>query len=180
MIDEYVAGFLFAQDTKGRPVVTLIQKTKPEWQAGKWNGVGGKVEPNEYPHDAMAREFAEETGLAIEEWEKFAGLAGHKWRVTFYRAFESQEVQNDVQTMEEEEVKNWSVDMLPDVIPNLRWLIPLALDTNTKYYPINIGVVEPGTQLLRPVLRGGGEVDVADAQSASEYRIETDELSVTD
>ena len=51
---EYVVGFMFSEE---------ILKNKPDWQAGRLNGVGGKVEPNEYPDQAMVREFEEETGV---------------------------------------------------------------------------------------------------------------------
>ena len=40
----YVAGFLFSYDLKR---VALIQKTKPAWQAGRHNAVGGKIEEGE-------------------------------------------------------------------------------------------------------------------------------------
>ncbi|WP_164969449.1 hypothetical protein [Halarcobacter ebronensis] len=50
----YVTGFLFTKDFKH---VVLIKKLNPEWQRGLFNGVGGKVEENEKPCDAMSREF---------------------------------------------------------------------------------------------------------------------------
>jgi 8-oxo-dGTP diphosphatase len=56
----YVLGFAF--DHSGTRVL-LIQKKRPAFQAGRWNGVGGKIEPGEAPVEAMVREFAEETGL---------------------------------------------------------------------------------------------------------------------
>ncbi len=39
-----VAGFLFDES---RERVVLIKKQKPEWQSGRLNGVGGKIEPGE-------------------------------------------------------------------------------------------------------------------------------------
>lgn len=62
---EYVAGFLFSPSMNS---VVLIQKNKPEWQAGKLNGVGGKVEAGETPEQAMTREFEEEAGAHVEGW----------------------------------------------------------------------------------------------------------------
>jgi len=63
----YVLGFVF---NKSRTKVALIKKNRPEWQAGKLNGIGGKIEENEACVDAMSREFLEETGYFIErnEW----------------------------------------------------------------------------------------------------------------
>ena len=40
-----------------------MMKRRPAWQAGRWNGVGGKVEPGEDIHTAMHREAAEEIGV---------------------------------------------------------------------------------------------------------------------
>lgn len=55
-----VVGFVF----RGKEVV-LILKNRPDWQAGRLNGVGGRVEAGESPKEAMVREFKEETGLYI-------------------------------------------------------------------------------------------------------------------
>ena len=69
----YVLGFAF--DERGR--VALIEKQKPEWQKGRYNGIGGKIEANEkcvpgasIGQVAMAREFEEETGVLIppKDW----------------------------------------------------------------------------------------------------------------
>ena len=57
---EYVLGFAFTKDLKQ---VALIRKKRPEWQAGKLNGIGGKVNINEVPLLAMVREFQEEACL---------------------------------------------------------------------------------------------------------------------
>lgn len=46
----YVVGFMLDQ---AREHVVLIEKNRPAWQAGKLNGVGGKVEPGEFPVNAM-------------------------------------------------------------------------------------------------------------------------------
>jgi 8-oxo-dGTP diphosphatase len=57
-IKRMVVGFLFADSD-----VLLVQKMKPDWQKGFWNGVGGKDEDGEEPIDAMVREFREETKI---------------------------------------------------------------------------------------------------------------------
>ena len=49
----YVAGFMFDSSYEN---VLLIRKTKPKWQEGLLNGVGGKIEPGEKELDAMKRE----------------------------------------------------------------------------------------------------------------------------
>jgi 8-oxo-dGTP pyrophosphatase MutT (NUDIX family) len=38
--------------------VVLMMKRRPHWQGGRWNGVGGRVEPGEDIFTAMHREHA--------------------------------------------------------------------------------------------------------------------------
>src|SRR5436309_3669493 len=80
----YVCGFLFSPD---RRRVLLIRKRRPAWQAGRLNGVGGKIEPGEGPGQAMRREFREEAGLDVADWQPAVELTGSDWRGTFFRAF---------------------------------------------------------------------------------------------
>lgn len=124
---QYVAGFLFSNDQKS---VALIRKNRPEWQAGKLNAIGGKIELNEWHYVAMQREFREETGVDLppSKWNRFATIRGVDYICYFYRCFDDSVF--TVKTMESEEVFVISVDELHnyDHIPNLNWLIPLALD----------------------------------------------------
>ena len=53
-ITNYVLGFAFS---KSGQMVLLIWKNKPEWQRGKMNGIGGKIELGEHP-DATIGECA--------------------------------------------------------------------------------------------------------------------------
>lgn len=129
MID-YVAGFMFSEDMK---TLALIKKDKPKWQAGKLNGIGGKIEPSELPYYAMSREFEEETGVVTNscDWTQFAKIRGgdDSWLVNFFVTISDKVF--DVRTVEREEVLLVSPLSLPDnVIFNLRWLIPLAMDTD--------------------------------------------------
>jgi 8-oxo-dGTP diphosphatase len=126
-----VVGLLFA-DTD----VLLVQKQKPDWQKGFWNGVGGKDEPGEEPIDAMVREFFEETKIVVDRgaWRHFARETGPDYRANFFAArlpgnFADRpriDPQNDAG-----EPLAWRdtrfISQL-QVIGNLRWLIPLALD----------------------------------------------------
>lgn len=124
----YVVGFLF--DDIGR--VVLIQKNRPAWQAGKINGVGGKVEPEEFPFDAMIREFQEETGVEFVDWDKFAKLESPRSEIWVYRGFTTADVVDSVRTMEDEAVVVFEHRYLRvlNTVPNLQWLIPLALQTD--------------------------------------------------
>ena len=130
-MQHYVNGFLFSSD---RQRVALIRKRQPAWQAGRMNGIGGKVEPGEAPIDAMVREFEEEAGLAThpDDWQHFVTLSGEGFVIHFYRAFSNRI--DDVRTIEAEEVSVHPVDALPEtVLHNLRWLIPMALDEKLDF-----------------------------------------------
>src|SRR5688500_15670630 len=123
----YACGFLFSPD---RRRVLLIRKRRPAWQAGKLNGVGGKIEPGESPAQAMRREFREEADLDVRDWQEVLTLSGRDdagsgvaWRGHFFRAFGDIDA---ARSMTDEQLELHDVAALPpDTIPNLRWMIPL-------------------------------------------------------
>lgn len=118
--------------------VALIRKIKPAWQAEHLNGIGGMIEEfdrvaghgaSRVGLNAMVREFEEETGLEtkISDWTYFHTMGSEEWQVECYRAFNMP--LSLLKTTTEEEVVICEVDRLSgDVLFNLRWLIPLALD----------------------------------------------------
>lgn len=119
----YVVGFYFVPGDQ----VVLIRKNKPEFQRGKLNGVGGVAEPGEYSHEAMVREFREETGKSttVSDWRFFARLALKECVIDFFSAH------GDclgISTTTDEIIEIVDVRRKRDVLPNLRWLIPLALN----------------------------------------------------
>jgi 8-oxo-dGTP diphosphatase len=80
---DYVLGFAFAPSGD----VALIEKKRPVWQAGLFNGIGGHREQSETAVMAMTREFAEETGVVIEpvKWRKVGYMrADEVWRCTVF------------------------------------------------------------------------------------------------
>ena len=120
-----VIGFLRVPG--GRVVV--IRKQQPQWQAGRLNGVGGHLEEGEVPLAGMQREWAEEIGPGDPpSWRRFAIL---KYRATTMHFFAAETDLpprlprlNDVG----ERVELLSLSDLGgnEVVPNLRWLLPLA------------------------------------------------------
>jgi 8-oxo-dGTP diphosphatase len=127
---EYVCGFLFSAD-RGR--VLLIRKRRPAWQAGKLNGLGGKIEPGESPPQAMRREFREEAGVDVAEWQHVLTLSGtddagsgRGWAGHFFRAFGDVDAARAI--TDEQLERHPTRPLPPDTIPNLHWIIPLMLD----------------------------------------------------
>jgi 8-oxo-dGTP diphosphatase len=130
----YACGFLFSLD---RQYVALINKERPDYQAGKINGIGGKVDVGETPHRAMVREFQEEAGVLIPEWQRLAKIERLDGTVHFFSAF-SDDI-DLIQTMTDELVNLHLVKEAvhyPNLMPYLRFLIPLALDDGDIEKPI--------------------------------------------
>ena len=126
---EYVLGFYFRRDK-----VLLILKNHPDWQAGKLNGLGGRVEPGEDPRQAMHREFVEESGIddaLYARWCPFAVLQGEGWRVHVFavRDDEATTPAREVTDTGEQPMWVYHRSLPPEtVISNLHWLVPWAYE----------------------------------------------------
>jgi 8-oxo-dGTP diphosphatase len=136
---QYVLGFAF-DCTEGEHSpetnVALIRKINPAWQAGSLNGIGGHIEDfDENPHDAMVREFQEETGTLVDVWHRFCIMGTDQWNVYVYAAYNVP--LHELKTTTKEEVTIVNAYSLPtDVLFNLRWLVPLGLDPQP--FPIQV------------------------------------------
>lgn len=133
----YVLGFMFDERKEH---FLAIRKTKPKWQAGKLNGVGGKNEKGETPFEAMRREFREETSIDCDAWKQVALMEGPDFKMYIFSAVG--DIGKAV-SVTEEEVGAVSVTHLPAmVIPNLRYLVPMALlsQTEKQFFPLYITV----------------------------------------
>lgn len=114
-----------------RRQVLLIKKERPAWQVGKLNGIGGKMEAGESAAQAAARELREEAAIDApkRQFQKFCIVTGPDWRVHFFRLFVS-DLTYSQKTDEELIVMNVDSLHFYNIIWNLRWLIPMALDTD--------------------------------------------------
>lgn len=148
---EYVVGFAFYRDQ-----VLLQHKLKPEWQQGKLNGPGGKIEPYRVllqpeltcpghssgdlnPEAAMRREFHEECGILVGEWYKMVELMHREWTVHFFKTTLNSEQKRQVYSPTPEENAWYPINYLPlNVIDNLRWIIPFSYYAELSNVPIRV------------------------------------------
>lgn len=128
-----VVGFCFSSEMRS---VVLIRKLKPLWQKGLLNGVGGKIEEGENSLQAMIREFKEEAGADIKDWLHFAEMA------IVPPVVEEDEIpgvyidvfatigEPTIESKTAEPVGWCNVNEINQlqVVPNLKWLVPMAID----------------------------------------------------
>jgi 8-oxo-dGTP diphosphatase len=129
----YVLGFVL--DITG-DYVLLIKKQKPAWQKDRYNGIGGKIEAGESDTAAMAREANEEIGMSIDvPWIRMAALKGPNFQVSVFKAYVPIDTLQSYTAQEVEPIAIFGTHALPvtEMITNLRWLIPLALDGHPPF-----------------------------------------------
>lgn len=153
---QMVVGFMFLQQEptiNAAPQVVLIKKDHPAWQAGKYNGVGGTVRPNELAPDAMAREFLEETGVITlpADWSLFLTMTNvgmqesvndpmrdDQWCVHCFACDHPDAQKVAAQPLETEVPRcvpvAYALQML-SLMPNLHWVLALAMQRD-KYEPL--------------------------------------------
>ena len=128
----YCLGFALSTDRDCRTYVALIRKTKPEWQAGFLNGIGGSLEPEDhgFPRVAMAREFYEETGFPNHDswWTPFCEMQFEHALVSCFVIRLDWDQFESLSSPTEETVEKILVDRVEafKALPNLAWLIPMA------------------------------------------------------
>jgi len=121
-----VCGFYIADYNE----VLLIKKARPRWQYDFLNGVGGKIEDFETPIDAMVREFKEETGCHVPGWIPLVTLYRKDKNCLVYFFYQSGTHLTAHNSDEDEPIMWIPVNQIGNhnVLPNLKWLIPLAMD----------------------------------------------------
>lgn len=129
----YSLGFAFDEM---RNYVLLIRKgrTKAAWQAGRLNGIGGKVEAGETASESIVREFREETGVSTytSQWIQFGKLLLPAVSVyCFVTTLPAGNYEGAISSPKDEEVDAYPVsglylDPTPKV-SNLMWLIHMGL-----------------------------------------------------
>jgi 8-oxo-dGTP diphosphatase len=79
---------------EGKTLMLHRVKKKNDMHEGKWNGLGGKMEPGETPEECVLREVKEESGFVVKDVclrgiLTFPGFDGeHDWYVYVFTARE--------------------------------------------------------------------------------------------
>ena len=122
MRKHYVLGLVF-NDISTR--ILLIEKLRPDWQKGRWNGIGGKIDGDETPSEAMLRESKEETGHEYD-FEHRITFVCPGGTVYVFVAKTTREI--EFEQIEDEKLKVWGLWELPStMMANLKLYIPLCL-----------------------------------------------------
>ncbi len=141
---DYVLSFAHT----GTDNVLLIEKNRPEWQKGKFNLVGGKVEPGEKPIDAALREFHEEAGIKADKIKALGTINGTWGNVYCYNIYLDKDVitSNDFPRVCDGETLFWkSWDEIKNsnkLMPNLKVIIPLCMAEFENWLIIDEGPSE--------------------------------------
>lgn len=137
--------YVLAAIRNNKNQILLIEKRRgPERLIGKWNLIGGKIEPNEYVFCALNRETKEETGLVIDKWHHFLEMTvmdgmGNKQAVIF--GFVGNCGDQEFVQLEDETIRwfDWheAVNM-PTLVDNLRWIVPMSEDPTILFSRVTI------------------------------------------
>lgn len=137
----YVMGLVFNYD---RDRVLLIEKLRPEWMKGRWNGIGGKIDDEDgTPMAAMHRESKEECGHSYL-WKLKVIFTCPGGTVYVYAAIYPHNI-IDYKQMEDEKLQVFELSLVPDsIMSNLKVYIPLCL--SSFEFPILINQLNLGVQ----------------------------------
>jgi len=133
-LQEYV--LVYASAVERLDKILLIEKLKPDWQKGRFNLPGGKIEEGETPEEAAIRELKEETDLdALCDWDLIGDV--HCFGVMLDDAVDGSKIhcvkvdvsyRQEVISKTDERVAWYSWDDVKNharLIPNLQIIIPL-------------------------------------------------------
>lgn len=118
----------------------LLAMKKRGFGAGKWNGVGGKLEANESVEDALVRECQEEIGVTPLSWQKVAELdfvqdsTTEPWHM-YVHAYITSDWTGEPTESEEMRPEWYPIDSIPydDMWDDDRFWLKRALDGEKLY-----------------------------------------------
>jgi len=122
-VKHQTAGFLLSADGVS---VALIRKRRPAWMLNLWNGIGGKAKKGETPLETQRREFREETGVDIVDWQQFALYhSAHGTEIHWFVAASDDVFK--VKSKTDEKVRIFPAGKIPlNTIPNIAFLLDMA------------------------------------------------------
>lgn len=135
----YTLGFVIRGDE-----ILMLNREKSPWK-GAWNGVGGKLQPNETPLECIRRELLEETGIEADfgdfedkgllTWNDFEAI-GNGLRIFFLRLNDCDSLVTPMKTKEgilDWKKIDWIVDLKNEgVAKNIPLFLPDLLAQKTK------------------------------------------------
>lgn len=143
-----------------RKNIILVRKNAPDWQVGKLNLPGGKIEENEASGDAAHRELKEETGYEAIKMRLMGYIEDGDSTIFCFKATISKDAGEISPRPEETEQVGWyrwsKIYTSRRLIPNLRVIIPLMLSgcwdwtirdnyrsSHNDYHSIEVSVMSP-------------------------------------
>ncbi len=134
---KYALGFICSKDQ-----VILIHKNRPDWQAGKLNGLGGKIESGESGLDTIVREVQEEAGVITNprDWRLICLMQGPDWQVDVFSMH--LDTLPLVESLTDEIVEVFDIANLPPfTLGSVRWL--LAMSSDSRVQDVTLTVTYP-------------------------------------
>lgn len=133
-------GFIMSPDKK--QTLLVYRNKRPEDQhLGKYNGLGGKMEPGEHIYDCLKREIYEEAGISCDQavlrgtinWTGF-GPHGEDWFGFIYRV---DTYKGEPKMSNEEGILEWhpvsELENLP-MWEGDRYFLPLIFDNDPRQF----------------------------------------------
>lgn len=112
LVENYVVGIIYSNEH-----VLLINKIRPEWQKGIFNGLGGMINKGELPIDAMIRECKEECNLDIKYWELYDKVTfDNGIELNYFISKVNDDFIKEFKSMTDEEVVMFNLYKIPENI----------------------------------------------------------------
>lgn len=143
-MDSYVCGL---KVTSNYDNILMVTKSHPDWQDGHANLPGGHVLEGESGLEAMVREWKEEVNEVnyASDWFPRIEIQGQSFYLSIFM-WRHRPIRFSIPKGIKGEPVNWyrTIDMLiprqyrpkelamPPLLPDLYWVIPLALDENVE------------------------------------------------
>jgi 8-oxo-dGTP diphosphatase len=133
--EHYSLGFIFSGDK------VLLQKAKAPWMEHRWNGIGGHIEEDETPMQAMARETGEEIGIGKYcNWKHSITMLCPGGTVFIFSTYIASYSVINFAKKREQEIRAFDIIDLPNYrMSNIDWMIGLCLEKPTHPPVIETG-----------------------------------------